>query len=63
MCQKEGKTAAPTWLLPVDIAGELMKVAVLAESYTLFIILHGHLDSPAMSTGSSQVGTALFPSF
>ena len=42
---------------------QLMKAAVPAESYTLFIILHYHLDSPAMSTGSSQVGAALFPSF
>ena len=38
---------------------QLMKAAVLAESYTLFIIL----DSPAISTGSRQVGAALFPSF
>ena len=42
---------------------QLMKAAVPAESYILFIILHRHLYSPAMSTGSSQVGAALFPSF
>ena len=37
-----------------------MKAAVPAESYIiyLFIFLH-HLESPAMSTGSSQVGAAL----
>ena len=34
-----------------------------AESYILFIILHRHLYSPAMSKGSSQIGTALFLSF
>ena len=37
-----------------------MKAAVTAESYMLFII-HRHLESPAMSTGSSQVGAALSP--
>ena len=47
----------------VSVPLQLMKAAVPAESYTLFIILHHHLDSPAMSTGSSQVGDALFPSF
>ena len=41
----------------------MMKAAVPAESYILFIILHRHVYSPAMSTGSSQVGAALFPSF
>ena len=51
----------------VDIAGDLlplqlMKAAVPAESYIiyLFIFLH-HLESPAMSTDSSQVGAALSP--
>ena len=41
-----------------------MKAAVPAESYViyLFIFLH-HLESPAMSTGSSQLGAALSPSF
>ena len=42
---------------------QLMKAAVPAESYTLFIFLHRHLESPTMSTGSSQVGAALSPSF
>ena len=42
---------------------QLMKAAVPAESYTLFIFLHHHLESPAMSTGNSQVGAALSPSF
>ena len=43
---------------------QLMKAAVPAESYViyLFIFLH-HLESPVMSTGSSQVGAALSPSF
>ena len=40
-----------------------MKAAVPAESYILFIIFHRHLYSPAMSTVSSHVGAALFPSF
>ena len=40
-----------------------MKAAVPAESYILFIIFHSHLYPPAMSTVSSQVGAALFPSF
>ena len=67
-------TAPPPPLLPVPPLAELantevslplqlMKAAVPAESYILFIILHRHLYSPAMSTGSSQVGAALFPSF
>ena len=47
----------------VSLPLQLMKAAVPAESYTLFIILHRHLYSPAMSTVSSQVGAALFPSF
>ena len=39
-----------------------MKAAVPAERYViyLFIFLH-HLESPAMSTGSSQVGAVLSP--
>ena len=43
---------------------QLMKAAVPAESYViyLFIFLH-HLESPAMSKGSNQVGAALSPSF
>jgi hypothetical protein len=40
-----------------------MKAAVPAEGYTLFIFLHCHLESPAMSKGSSQVGAALSPYF
>ena len=40
-----------------------MKAAVPAESYILFIFFRRHLYSPAMSTVSSQVGAALFPSF
>ena len=47
----------------VSLPLQLIKAAVPAESYTLFIILHSHLDPPVMSTGSSQVGAALFPSF
>ena len=47
----------------VSLPLQLMKAAVPAKSYMLFIILHRHLDSPAMSTGNSQVGAALFPSF
>ena len=47
----------------VSLPLELMKATVQAENYSLFIILHHRLYSPAMSTGSSQVGAALFPSF
>ena len=39
---------------------QLMKAAVPAESYILFIIFHRHLYSPAMSTVSSQVGALSF---
>ena len=42
---------------------QLMKAAVPAKSYTLFIFLHRHLESPVMSTGSTQVGAAPSPSF
>ena len=40
MYYKEGESAAPTWLLPVDIAGavkQLMKAAVPAESYVIYL--------------------------
>ena len=37
---------------------QLMKATVLAESF-----FHLHLCTPTMSTNSSQVGVALFPSF
>ena len=41
---------------------QLMKVTVLAESYS-FINFHHDLSAPVMSTDMSQVGVALFPSF
>ena len=47
----------------VSLPLQLMKAAVPAENYILLIIFHRHLYSPAMSTVSSQVGAALFPSF
>ena len=40
---------------------QLMKAAVPAEA-THFIHFHCDLQTPAMSTESSQVGVALFPS-
>ena len=41
---------------------QLMKATALAESYPHFIYYHRNLPTPAMSTDSSQVGIALFPS-
>ena len=41
---------------------QLMKAAVPAESYTL-IQFHRDLRTPTMTSVSSQVGVALFPSF
>ena len=38
------------------------RATVLAESFNLFFF-HCHLCTPAMSTNSSQVGVAQFPSF
>ena len=78
MCQKEGQCGTylatarkHRWSVKMTMKNDklnclplqLMKAAVPAESYSLFIILHRHFYSPAMSTGSSQVGAALFPSF
>ena len=47
----------------VSLRLQLIKAAVPAESYILFIIFHRHLYSPAMSIVSSQVGAAVYPSF
>ena len=42
---------------------QLMKATVLAESSNRFLFFHCHLCTPVMSTESSQIGVALFPSF
>ena len=61
---KEGESAAPTWLLPVDIVDSTADEGRSSgwKLRYLFIFLL-HVESPALSTGSSQVGPALSPSF
>ena len=40
-----------------------MKATVLAENNNISSFFHPDLRTPAMSTDSSQVGVALFPSY
>ena len=53
-CEKDGMSATPTWLTPIDIAGAEVPYS---------LSFHQAFPVSMMSTGMSKVDVALFPSF